>query len=252
MLGLISVGAGLAIDPENFAVGILASLAALALTVLTATLIFDELAEQRAAARKREKWDIIRIATLAAIWDQIRRITLPIAERSPDGEYFSVDYKNTLKIMGEVSSWIPTQAVPLDRDDPEGVAQYEACKNLIARLYRDVARECVYLRDVLTPRVLDLADDVDAVEPLYTLDDMERQWSSVVFSAGPGEIENAWQAFPEAAWTAVSDFYGAAIDVARWVAGEPDMPTPRTLQLILVKIDGEWVHRCRTIRGERS
>lgn len=250
IVGVLSLGVGLAIDVPNFFVGLLASIAALALTIWTATFIFDEFAEKQATMRRRKKWDVVRVATLAALWDQIRRLTLPITERCPEGAYFSVSYDRTLKIMDGVLQWIPTQAVSFDRTDTKGVVKYEECKADIARMYGEVAREYVYIRDVLTPRVFDLADDVDLTGLLFALDDMERQWSSVVFTAGPGETENAWQEFPVTAWNAVCDFYRAAIGIAQKVASAPDILPSRGLELVPVNINGEWVHRSRVIRGE--
>ena len=249
-VGAVSLGVGLAIDVPGFVVGLLASLAALAVTIWTATFIFDEFAEKQAAIRRRKRWDVVRIATLTALWDQIRRITLPVTERCPDGAYFAAGYQRTLEIMDAVLQWIPTQAVRLDRADADGVAKYEDCKADIARMYGEVAREYAYVRSVLTPRVFDLADDVELTDLLFALDDMERQWSSVVFTAGPGETENAWQQFPVTAWSGVCDFYRAAIDVARKVVSMPDLLPPRGLELVLVNTGGKWMHRARVLRGD--
>jgi hypothetical protein len=248
IVGLASAGAGFALDVRGFAVGLLASIAALAMTVLTATFFFDELAEKQAAARRRDKWNIVRVATLTAIWEQVRRMTLPIAMRSPTADTFAVAYKTALELMDGVSSWIPTEATPLDEDAADGLATYEEYKASMTRLYEDVAREYVYIRDVLTPRVLDLADDVELTRLLFDLDDAERQWSAIVFTAGKGETQGSWATFPVDTWKAVADFHQAAVEVARHVASAPDLPQPRTIQLVSVAVGGRWSFRSRTLR----
>lgn len=105
-------------------------------------------------------------------------------------------------------------------------------------LHKDVFREYAYVRDVLTPRVLELANDTRLTELLFNLDAAERQWSDCVYLAGPGQTQGTWQSFPVDAWEVVGDFHEAATTVAAHLAAIPDLPDPQALEILYVN-DGE-------------
>lgn len=247
LVGIAAFVTGLLLDSENFLVGVLGSVVSLATATIAAVLVFDNLAEQQSERRRMRKWNSVRVATLTAIWEQVRRMTAPIAERSPKYDTFAVAYASSLELMDGISEWIPTQAVPLDKAATDGLQKYEGRKADMVALHGDVFREYVYLREVLTPRVLELADDARLTELLIDLDAMERHWSGCALLAGPGETQSGWEDFPVNVWTAIGDFYAAAVEVLRYVASIPNLPPPQGLEVVFVSAGERRYVRSRTI-----
>lgn len=258
LIGALSLVLGLWIGARDFTIGLLASLVALAVTIFSASFYFDaraeDLAEQRRQAKeeldeqqRQAKWEVVRVATLTAIWDQVRRMMLPVVVLSPESNWLAAAYEAEIEKMEAVLAWTSTQMVRHNKKTGDTVETYEECKADMVRLFNEVAREHVYLRDVLTPRVVEFSGDQNLVELLFALDDMERQWSSIVFLAGPGEVQRNWEAFRESAWNGVRDFLKAALDVSRRIAAERDLPTPRGIQACFVDIGDRTVVRSRTI-----
>jgi hypothetical protein len=194
------------------------------------------------------KWGMVRVATLSAIWEQLQRMTAPIAARAPENKY-AVAYEASIKLMDEVSEWIQTQVLPAATDDGD-LGEYEEQKADMSALHRDVARDYVYVRDVLTPRVLELANDARLTELLFALDAAERRWSDFVALAGPGETQSGWPRFALDAWTAVGDFYSSATRVARYVAATPDLPDPSGLEIVRVTDGDRGYYRTRMISDQ--
>jgi hypothetical protein len=235
---------GLLIDATGFLIALLASVPALILAGLAAVYLFDRVTEQRSEARQLNQWKSVRVATLAAIWEQTRRMTEPIRERSPHNT-FAVDYEKVLELMDEVHAWIGTQAVRLADDDG---TKYESTKADLRALHGDVFKEYCYLRDLLIPRVLEFAADSELLELLLSLEAAERQWSGCVYIAGPGETETSWASFPESAWEATAAFYKGAIDVVRYISAHEDRPDlVNGLRLVLVDVNGRTISRSWTL-----
>jgi hypothetical protein len=236
---------GLWLDAENFLVGLLVSVISLVIAGIAAAFVFDRLAEERSEGRRLEKWSKVRTATLAAIWEQTRRMMEPIRELSPRHAAFAVTYETALSHMDQVHDWICAQAKRLDQDAADGVETYEKDKTMMAALHSSVFEHYVYIREVLMPRVLELADDAHLTELLIALDAAERQWSGCVFIAGPGETAGDWHRFPETTWNAVADFYRAATEVVRQIS--KDLPDPRPLTIVWVDVGGRHIARAWTV-----
>jgi hypothetical protein len=79
-------------------------------------------------------------------------------------------------------------------------------------LYNEITTELATLRDVLTPRVLDLADDPRLTELLFEVERSERHWRHMLWV-----IENDWEDRPKFAWDAVAGVFDAASAVARHI-----------------------------------
>jgi hypothetical protein len=80
-------------------------------------------------------------------------------------------------------------------------------------LYDEVRDNLVMIRDVLTPRVLDLADDPALANLLLELEAAERQWRHMLWV-----IEHDWESRSQYAWRAVADVYRAAAEVTAHLA----------------------------------
>src|ERR1700722_6786263 len=133
LVGVAALVAGLAINAETFALGLLSSLAGFIAAAFAAVLYLDELAEQQSERRRRKKWDAVRVVTLTAIWDQLRAMTIPIVARSPSADAVAVAYEGALQLLEEVSAWIPSQAVQIDPAD--GLTKDETSKAEMRSLY---------------------------------------------------------------------------------------------------------------------
>jgi hypothetical protein len=78
-------------------------------------------------------------------------------------------------------------------------------------LYKGIRGDFSYLTDVLTPRVLQLGDDVKLGELLIQLQDRERDW------AGTIDMVDGWGLPEHYAWSAAEGFFRAAASTADYI-----------------------------------
>jgi hypothetical protein len=222
---LVAITLGLWLDSKDFALNLLAGVAGLGVAVIAGVLLFERLAREaayqeqqvRLAAQEqqqREKWEGVRIATLTALWDQLRRVTRPIMILSPNYT-IAAAYPAAIEVMKDVLAWVNDQAAdPLSEDWP-------SFRSKLLSLEQNLHREYLPIRDILIPRVLEYADDADLVERLFVLDAKERRFEEWVFVTASGTKKPTATSYPSDVWRRMQAFLAAAIEVAVYIQPRP-------------------------------
>lgn len=226
VIGLFAAAAGFAIDATSFGLHLLAELVAFAVTVVAAILVLDRFAERQSEQRRQTRWTGVRKATLVGIWDQLQRVFRPIQILSPDPNFFALDYEVVIGTWDKISEWTNTRAI---RSDSTDQAEFDRHRSEMSELHDAVTEQYRYIRDVLAPRVLELADDITLVELLHEFDRAERRWSRAVDVAGQSAFQH-WPDYAVWTWGQLHVFCESAVKVARHIAR--DLPPSGTLLLV--------------------
>lgn len=221
-LVLVAAGAsagGTALGARAFANNALAELAGLALGVVVAVILADNLAEQR----RRRRWQAVASGTIAAIADRLEQLRLIVLELVllPESEGSEVMHERSLPAaLGRIATSIAEHrgewaATAVDFQSAPSKPQHHLHRSALgdfssSQLLLDAVRpEAQYVREMLAPRALELATDVVLVELLLKLETAERVWSE-----GVRLVVDDWGYPEEYAWSHASDFFSAAAALA--------------------------------------
>jgi hypothetical protein len=225
-VAIIAAVLGLFLDVGGFLGNLAAEVVGVAASIVLAVLAVDVLLERR----RRQRWDDVRDQTLRAIYVRVGDL---MVDAMLDGPVESLmRSQDPLNLHpGEARDerfW--DAVVP---EDPASPGAVEAMEDLAAflrenseqlahhddddagwassrLLYDEVHEEISQLRDVLTPRVLELADDPELVSRLLALEKADRSWRSSLWL-----IEKGWGMPDRYGWQSAASVYDAAAAVAR-------------------------------------
>ena len=243
------VAAGLALDSPEFTGNLLAEGVGVVVSVVVAvTLVERWLSRERA-----RRWQRVRSQTVRAIDANLADIAFRFSLRIPPPRDIGLDFYTGDVPRAEIAAEIRDLAEQLrERAEELGktpdadtivIAEHgkpqrqgritvdsEATKARLYAdfldtsstrdLYDDVSPVLRQLRDVLTPRVIDLADDPRLVELLGDIEAAERQWLSNL------EVIEHWGAPDHFGWEAAAEFLGSLAGVIEYLAPDVDHLSP--------------------------
>lgn len=239
---------GLFLDARDFLIALCASVLSIVLAGFAAVYLFDRLTEQQNSLRRAGQWKEARRATLAAVWEQALLMTEPIREVAPDHlQYAILLPEGIIKRTRAVEEWAREQTNNRHgkgRTKSDGTYEEKVFTDMIIGLHGAVSGEYQYLRNVLTPRILEFGSDTALLGRLFDIEAADRQWSGIVRSGSPGIIDAQATISPGDAWAAIADFCGAVIRLLEYLSEDPDHYKPESVRVIGVgTADGRWVNR---------
>jgi hypothetical protein len=182
-------------------------------------LLIDVLIERR----RSERWEAARELTLRSIFIQVTdmavdllmvsHVTHLMKDDSAIGYYDTIDgddprSKATVEALHELAEFVREHAEAL-AEAPSEFGEIDATSR---ELYREVRQELSTLRDVLTPRVLELGGDPKLAELLFEVERSDRYWRHAVWL-----IDNDWGMPDKFAWNSVATVYKAVANLAERV-----------------------------------
>lgn len=215
-VALAALGIGLALGARAFVSNFLAGLVGWAISVLFAVLLIDVLLERRRA----ERWEAVRELTLRSIFIQVTDMAVDLLMVSHvtdlmDGEdamryYDTINgddprSERSVEALHELADFVRKHA----EDLADATSEFGQIDTTSRSLYREIQQELATLRDVLTPRVLELGGDPKLAELLFEVERSERYWRHAVWL-----IENDWGMPDKFAWNSAATVYKAVANLA--------------------------------------
>jgi hypothetical protein len=204
LLGIIAsaIVPGLLLDPQPFIENLLAETAGAAASILVGLMLVERLIQRQ----RSRQWERVRLQTVRAILAHIMDIgleyymVLPVSIRQEEQEFMYYFYE--LDLPSEEA------AQGLARISKHVLGQKEELVPLSSRDFHEhISPHIHQLRDVLTPRVLELNDDPNLVEVLMDVETAERSW---IYHLG---LENRFGAPEEFGWESSAGFLEACSKV---------------------------------------
>jgi hypothetical protein len=191
----VAVVPGLLLDPLPFIGNLLAETAGVAASIFVGLTLVERLMQKQRA----RQWERVRSQTVRAILAHIMDIglqyymLLPVSIRQQEQEFIYYYYE--LQLPSEEA------AQGLARISKHILGHQKELAPLSSRgLHEQIALHIYQLRDVLTPRVLELNDDPSLVEALMEVETTERNW---LYNLG---LEDRFGAPQEFGWEYSADF----------------------------------------------
>jgi hypothetical protein len=226
---------GFLLDPRGFGSNLLAEIVGIALGVLIAVLGIEVLTTRR----RQQRWYAVRERTFQSIHTHIVDVAVDCLMSSPvptlmaddeEGEYWNAmgsaidpPTVEAAELVRKLAKFIREHEEEFqdvqDRrgrfsDFPEERLASLKRQDLTSRAFYDEARdEITLLRDVLTPRVLELADDPTLASLLFEIERAERFWRHSLWI-----IEHEWEYRSMYAWRAAAAVLEAGADVTAHLA----------------------------------
>jgi hypothetical protein len=167
----VAIVPGLLLNPQAFIENLLAETAGAAASILVGLTLVERLMQRQRA----RQWERVRFQTVRAILAHIMDIgleyytLLPVSIRQEEQEFIYYYYE--LELPSEEA------AQGLARISKHVLGHKQELAALSSRdFYEHIAPHIHQLRDVLTPRVLELNDDPSLVEALMEVETAERTW----------------------------------------------------------------------------
>jgi hypothetical protein len=194
----IAIVPGLLLDPLPFIGNLLAETAGVAASILVGLTLIERLMQRQ----RTRQWERVSHQTVRAILAHIMDIgleyymLLPVSIRKEEQEFMYYYYE--LDLPSEKA------AEGLARISKHVLGHKQELAALSSRDFREhIAPHICQLRDVLTPRVLELNDDPSLVEVLMEVETAERSW---MYHLG---LEDCFGAPKEFGWESSAGFLDA-------------------------------------------
>lgn len=191
----VAIVPGLLLNPQPFIENLLAETAGVAASILVGFTLVERLMQRQRA----RQWERVRFQTVRAILAHIMDIgleyymLLPVAIRQEEQEFIYYYYE--LELPSEEA------AQGLARISKHVLGHKQELAPLSSRDFHEhIAPHIYQLRDVLTPRVLELNDDPSLVEALMEVETAERTW---MYNLG---LENRFGGPEEFGWESSAGF----------------------------------------------
>jgi hypothetical protein len=191
----VAIVPGLLLNPQPFIENLLAEVAGAAASILVGLTLVERLMQRQRA----RQWERVRLQTVRAILAHIMDIgleyymLLPVSIRQQEHEFIYCYYE--LELPSEEA------AQGLARISKHVLGYKQELAPLSSGGFHEHITPHIYqLRDVLTPRVLELNDDPNLVEALMEIETAERTW---MYHLG---LENRFGASEEFGWESSAGF----------------------------------------------
>lgn len=210
-LTLLLGSSGFWLRLEGFLGNVLAELAGVTLSVLIAfTLVERLLLRQR-----REQWIGVSRAIRSAISSRVDSVACDFycADTLPDAWFLADTAQEHAAVMEATAARLTTARERLAKHTVDDIATTR-------QLHRATRADLGFVRDVLTPRVVQLGDDAELVEALVALEEAERLWNQAIQL-----IYDNWGFPAELAWERAAGTLSAAARLYRLVAVDNSLPS---------------------------
>jgi hypothetical protein len=205
---VLSLGAiGLVVGPGEFATNLLVEFIGIAVSVLVAVALVERLLRRQRA----QQWERVRAQTLRSIYATVTDIAAAFYLEVYSGA-ISDSVGDELALIHR-SQW-PTEDIA-DRlaELAEHIsANADELGSSTEVLHNDVGPAIRHMRDAVTPRVIEVAEDPTLVEKLVELEDAERRWAISL-----GVIDD-WGAPETFGWEDSAGVLDAAAEICRYLA----------------------------------